>query len=139
MFRTLLILATMSVFSASAAQSSHDKIIVAKYISAINLYDSMYRALDKACDTSFSLSEAEIKEIDSLTREKSGIGYSEFNETMGDPDFIKSIVDKNLINMLVELGGCDVAALTEWHHSVSIDFDNNMIALRSTKATTLPN
>jgi hypothetical protein len=138
MLRALLILATMSVFSASGAQNSHDKIIVAKYISAINLYDSMYTALDKACDTSFSLSETKIQEIDTLTREKSGISYSEFNETMGDPDFIKGIVDKNLINMLVELGGCDVAALTEWHRSVSIDFDNNIIALRSTK-TTLPN
>ena len=53
---------------------------------------------------------------------------------MGDPEFIKSVVDKNLINMLVELGGCDVAALNEWHEAVSVDFDNNLLALRSSKS-----
>ncbi len=135
MLRFLLLLMTTLVFSVTAAQNSHDKIIIAKYISAINLYDSMYKALDKACDTSFSLSDDRMKEIDMLTREKSGIGYSEFNETLGDQDFIKTIVDKNLVNMLLELGGCDIAALTEWHASVSVDFDNNIIALRSTNAT----
>jgi hypothetical protein len=134
MLRGLLVLTALLAFSTIAAQNSHDKIIIARYISAINLYDSMYQALDKACDTSFSLSNSQIEEIDTLTREKSGIGYTEFNRTMGDPEFIKSVVDKNLINMLVELGGCDVAALNEWHEAVSVDFDNNLLALRSSKS-----
>ncbi|TDF41430.1 hypothetical protein EYS14_00805 [Alteromonadaceae bacterium M269] len=135
MFRFMLIVVIFFASSVHAEQNVNDKIIIAKHISAINLYDSMYKAVDKACETSFSLSDTQVMEIDKLTKEKSGIGYVEFNETMGDPDFIQSIVDTNLVNMLIELGGCDIEALNEWHRTVKVDFDQNLVALRSTNST----